>query len=112
MYALEFKQKLIEKENFAITDIREIMSIAAPHWEKLSQDEKQVYKNEAATSSIMMDLNPSKKRKRLDFLGVDIDQFQRTLNAEKKAYEKMADEINLTVTQASDVDGTKVNCDL
>lgn len=84
------------------------MEMAAPHWEKLTSDEKEVYKTKSKFSDVDMsnslDEKP-RKRKRFNCFGQDIDQMQLNLDIERETYENMVVEIKQLVQNASDLGG-------
>jgi hypothetical protein len=85
------------------------MEMAAPHWEKLSADEKEEYKVKAkfTDTEVNIDGNDQKprKRKRLNCFGDDIEELQINLDIERQTYEDMTNDIKNLVTGASDLGG-------
>lgn len=107
MFLLEFRQKLIEN-NHDIEDLNQIKDLAAPHWEKLSQAEKNKYKIKAEASDVSMDFNPKKKRDKFNCFGGNISEVERQKEIEQEKYSKMTADIKTLITEASDLGGKKV----
>lgn len=89
-----------------IRNVRQIMEMAAPHWEKLSSDEKEVYKTKSKFTDANMTFNNTElpsKRKRYNCFGEDIDVMQLNLDIEHETYGKMVAEIKSQVCDASEL---------
>lgn len=91
-YALEFKRKLCEK-NFGDYDMKEVVQMAKPHWEKLINSEKHMYRNLCIEPEIS---NSRRKSKRRNCQGA----LQLEKEIDKENYDKITREINELVTQA------------
>lgn len=94
---------MIEKQH-DIFSIRQVMEMAAPHWEKLSSDEKETYKARSKNSDLDFTEKPQ-KRKRYNCVGTCIDELQLNLDIEQETYEKMVQDIKDLVMKASDLEG-------
>lgn len=108
IFCLEMKSSLIQKGH-RFHNMHSLMELASPHWEKLSDEEKEVFKVKAKFSDAEMTENSVRKRKRLTCLGDDIDELQERLDIQRETYDKMVNEIKRLVTDASDLGGTFEN---
>lgn len=75
--------------------------MASPHWEKLSKNEKEEYKNGAQNTEPI----PYTNRKIKNCLGQDIDEIEAKRRKEKNEYESLKEEIKLLLDNANDVGG-------
>lgn len=100
MYVLEFQANL--KENgHVISNIRQVMDLASPHWNALSDDKKEEYKARAKTSSYNMTFdNQPRKHRKLNCFGQDVDELQANLDIEKETQQKIFAEISGMVNDA------------
>lgn len=104
MFVLNFKKNLHEN-NHDINDIKKIIDLAAPHWEQLSEEEKNEYRQKAQFSDATIEFPSKRKRKKLNCFGDDIDEIDAHKEAENKKYIEMVEDIRSLITKANDLGG-------
>lgn len=111
---MDFKRKLMENSNYDLSDITLLLKLADPHWQKLTEEEKEAYKEKAGTSDnnnnrmMMLPIKMSrKKRNRLNCLGLEVGEDQKKQESEMESYKKMVAEIKQMVTEASELGGER-----
>lgn len=107
-FALDFQQRM-SKNNGPI-NYKKAATLAAPHWEQLTDDEKGEWKEKALktqSSEVAIEGMPSKKaeRKKLNCLMQSIDSVEALRVKAQQEYETMVDEIKTMVTDAGDLRG-------
>lgn len=82
------------------------MELAAPHWEKLDQAEKEEYKEKSRFSEETMNFNQTKKRRhKMNCFMPNINELEEQQNLEKEKHNSMVTHIKLLVTNAMDLGG-------
>jgi hypothetical protein len=98
-------KKELELKGHKFHNLRQAMEMGSPHWERLTEEEKEEYRMKSKFSDEDMTGTRSKKRKRLTCLGEDIDELQERLDITQETYEDMVEEIQNSVTGAIDLGG-------
>ena len=105
---MDFKKKLTDNNN-EIYELNRIKNMAAPHWNNLSQAEKNKYKEKAKFSDVPMNDDQKKKSKKFNCKGIDIAVGEAQKENEKVKNSEMVADIKALLNDANDLGGEQFN---